>query len=126
MNKFKQLQEKLERMKELLAKLERTKKSESCDYQLVLDEDGINSQYYGFKRFDFWSFDDRIKLMYALVEIKTGKVLVAGFKRRIIQFTRLRSISKDKILDADLFQLTEEQYFQRLILDHQQTIKAQI
>lgn len=122
---MKKVIEKSRRLVELLIELERVKKAESCDYQLVLDEDGINSQYYGFKRFDFWSFDDRIKLMYALVEIKTGKVLVAGFKRRIIQFTRLRSISKDQILDADLFQLTTEQYYEQLILDHQKAINLE-
>jgi hypothetical protein len=110
MNKHKELQKKLDRMKELVLEHERSIKAESCEYQLVIDETGINSQNYGSERYGKIYIDDTIQMMYFLIDLKTKEVIRAGFKRRIAQFIRSRQISPDKILDFDLFKLTYRKY----------------
>ena len=112
MNTNEQLQDKLVKLQKLLVELNRVERSESCLYQLVLDEDGINSQHYGFYRYGAWSFDPRIKMRYFLVNIKTGKIVADGFKRRISQFLRSKKVELEKVLDIEILFHSSFDYFQ--------------
>ena len=99
-------------MIDLLIELDRAKKAESCKYHLILDETGINSQECGFFRYGEWFYDDRIKIMYFLVDLETGKIVCSGVKRNIARFIRSRKVTMDEILDIELFNITSFIYFE--------------
>lgn len=101
-------------MIELLIELDRAKKAESCKYHLVLDETGINSQECGFFRYGEWFYDDRIKLMYLLVDMKSGEVVSSGFKHAIARYLRAHRVQLEQVLDVELLKLTTLTYYNEI------------